>query len=250
MNLSINKEVTYVASFSAGKDSLAMLLRLMAEKRPLDYVLFYDTGMEYTAIYNIVERIRPIVETYGAKFVVLKPDTDFLTEMLLKPVKYRDGNGEHYGMDWCGGNCRWRTAGKITTINRFLNSIEGDIVQYIGIAFDEPERVDYSNNKTYPLVEWQMTEAMCLKYCYDNGYDWKEGDIDLYSILDRVSCWCCKNKNLKELRNMYHFLPEKWGLLKGMQSRIDRPFYHDQTIFELEERFKAEDAQITLWDII
>lgn len=43
----------YIASVSWGKDSLAMLIRLINEQRPLDEVVFYDTGMEFNAIYEI-----------------------------------------------------------------------------------------------------------------------------------------------------------------------------------------------------
>lgn len=43
----------YIASVSFGKDSLAMLLKLVENKMPLDEVVFYDTGMEFKAIYNI-----------------------------------------------------------------------------------------------------------------------------------------------------------------------------------------------------
>ena len=39
----------HIASVSFGKDSLAMLLRLVEEKWPLDIVLFYDTEMEFEA---------------------------------------------------------------------------------------------------------------------------------------------------------------------------------------------------------
>lgn len=39
----------YVASVSFGKDSLAMLLKLIEFKYPLDEVVFYDTGMEFQA---------------------------------------------------------------------------------------------------------------------------------------------------------------------------------------------------------
>lgn len=42
----------YIASVSFGKDSLAMLLRLMEESWPLDVVVFYDTGMEFDCIYK------------------------------------------------------------------------------------------------------------------------------------------------------------------------------------------------------
>lgn len=48
--------MVYVASVSFGKDSLAMLLRLIEEDWPLDHVVFFDTGMEYQAIYNNMEK--------------------------------------------------------------------------------------------------------------------------------------------------------------------------------------------------
>ena len=71
------------------------------------------------------------------------------------------------------------------------------------------------------------------------------GQIDLYEILDRVSCWCCTNKNLKELRNIYLYLPQYWEKLKALQVKIDRPykgFYKGEPrgVFELEKRFSFE----------
>lgn len=88
--------------------------------------------------------------------------------------------------------------------------------------------------------------------CYDRGFHWVEkaanagtAYIDLYTVLDRVSCWCCCNKNLKELRNIYSHLPQYWERLKTLQQQIDRPFkgyYKGQSngIFELEKRFLQE----------
>lgn len=241
--------MNYVASLSCGKDSTAMVLRIMEENLPLTHVVFYDTEMEFNAIYKVLNTLIPKLEAYGAKLTILKPKSNFLVDMLLKPVNTRSGE-EKYGYDWCGGVCRWRTKDKVSSIQSYLNTL-GEYKQYIGIAYDEPFRIKDENNKLYPLVEWEMTEKDCLDYCYKKGIDWKEGEIDLYSILDRVSCWCCANKNLKELRNIYHYLPEYWGLLKGMQSRIARPFRRDgKTIFELEERFKAEDAQLNIFDYL
>ncbi|MCQ2589276.1 MAG: hypothetical protein MJ179_02525 [Treponema sp.] len=85
-----------------------------------------------------------------------------------------------------------------------------------------------------------MTEKDCLNYCYKNGWNWEENGIDLYKVLDRVSCWCCWNKNLKELKNIYQFMPEYWERLKVLQSKIKIPFRDNATIFDLEERFKKE----------
>lgn len=47
----------------------------------------------------------------------------------------------------------------------------------------------------------------------------EENDIELYSVLDRVSCWCCRNKNLKELKNIYNFLPNYWEKLRELQKK-------------------------------
>ena len=222
-----------------------MVLKLIEKGWPLTHVIFYDTGMEFQAILNNWYKLSKYLEGLGIIPVYLKAEMPFWLEMLIKPTKKRDGSIS-YGYDWCGGVCRWRTSAKVQTINKYLETLDGDYTQYIGYAVDEPDRLDTKvskiGNKVFPLVEWNMTEAECLAYCYEMGYNWLEGDIELYQILKRVSCWCCKNKNLVELRNMYHYLPKYWGYLKGLQSRIDRPFYGDQTIFDLEERFKAEDA--------
>ena len=238
----------YILSLSGGKDSLAMLLLVMEKKLPLDRVVFYDTGMEFQAIYNIIDRVKPMVEDYGAFLDILRPQNSFLFDMLVKPVHT---STDKYGYDWCGGCCRWQTSCKVSIINKYLNQFD-EYTQYVGIAADEPTRIRYDNHKVYPLVDAHMTEADCLAYCRARGFTWEEDGVDLYDVLDRVSCWCCANKNLKELRNMYHFLPKYWDYLKGLQSRIDRPFKSStgKTIFDLEERFKEEDRQMSIFDMV
>lgn len=237
-------KVNYVASLSCGKDSLAMVLRLMEEKKPLTHCIMFDTGMEFNAIYNNLEKIKPLLNEYGCHLEIVKPKNHWLEDMLLRPVNLGKEN-EHFGYSWCGGLCRWRTTDKVSSINKYLNTL-GEYVQYIGIAADEPLRVKDENNKVYPLVEWNMTEADCLRYCYDRGWNWNENEVELYDVLKRVSCWCCANKNLKELKNMYLYLPEYWLKLKALQSKITFPFRRngkERTIFELEERFKREVAK-------
>ena len=44
---------------------------------PLDYVVFYDTGMEFQAIYNNRDKIIPILKNKQIQFVELHPDESF-----------------------------------------------------------------------------------------------------------------------------------------------------------------------------
>ena len=226
----------YFASISFGKDSLAMLLRLIEENKPLDEVVFYDTGMEFECIYNLRNKILPLLEAHNIKYTELKPKQTFLYTMFEKPVKKRNGTTGK-GYSWGGGRCRWGTTEKLKAIEKYC---KGNY-EYVGIAYDEQNRLSKERkvNKLFPLAEWKMTEKDCLEYCYNKGYDWHEDGIELYSILDRVSCWCCCNKNLKELENYYKYLPKYWNKLKELQSKTDRPMkYNKYTVFDLEKKFK------------
>jgi 3'-phosphoadenosine 5'-phosphosulfate sulfotransferase (PAPS reductase)/FAD synthetase len=233
--------VKRIASVSFGKDSLAMLLRLLEERWPLDEVVFYDTGMEFRSIYETRDRVLPLLSERGVRYTELRPDYDFEWKMFDKPVNGR--NGFHYGYSWCGGRCRWGTTDKIATVEKYARGSE----EYVGIALDEQRRLEKERNgrKVFPLALWRMTEADCLSYCYERGFEWKEdggaGQIRLYDVLDRVSCWCCSNKNLKELRNMKQLLPDYWEKLKRLQERTDRPMKGlGKSVFDLDQRFEKE----------
>lgn len=234
----------YVASVSFGKDSLAMLLLILEKKLPLDEVVFYDTGMEFTAIYKIRDKIVPILKERGIVFTELRPSNPFLYDMLERPVVSKQ-KSEHNGYGWCGGVCRWGTAHKTAALDRYTKGCH----VYVGIASDEPERLDRLPEwKSSPLADEGLTEADCLEYCRVRGYDWIENGVNLYDILDRVSCWCCSNKNRKELKNIYRYLPEYWEKLKDIQSKLDRPMknYCDEengeygNVFDMERVFRRE----------
>lgn len=206
--------MNYIASVSFGKDSLAMLLMLLEKNYNLDEVIFYDTGMEFQAIYTTRDIVKEMLEEKNIKYTELKPEKPFLYTMLDKEVRKRDGTIQKgYGL--CGGICRWGTTAKNKSIEKYLKKQYGqEYKEFIGIAYDETARIEKERNehKMLPLVDWKMTEKDCLEYCYKKGFEWKEnctlGSVRLYDLLDRVSCWCCANKNKKELENMRLYLPK------------------------------------------
>lgn len=226
----------YVASVSFGKDSLAMLLLIFEHNFPLDEVVFYDTGMEFKAIYNIRDKIIPILKQKNIKYTELKPNISFEEKMYKYPHMSRKGKLKK-GYGWCGGLCRWGTTEKTQTINKYLSS---NVHQYVGIALDETKRLERlkNTNKSSPLAELGYTEKMALEYCHQKGFYWLENDIELYDILDRVSCWCCRNKNLKELKNYKKYLPNYFEKLKQLEKTIGEPM---KKPYFLTERFEKEE---------
>lgn len=233
-----------VASVSFGKDSLAMLLLLLEKEKPLDEVIFYDSGMEFQAIYDIRDRVKPTLEQRGIRFTEVKPGVPFLYDMLERPVNSKK-YGFYLGYGWCGGPCRWGTKLKTKALDGI--AVDAD-THYVGIAADELERLKKLRPpKCSPLAEAGMTEADCLAYCYQRGFFWEESGIRLYDVLDRVSCWCCKNKNRKELKAIYRYLPQYWSQLKELQTQIPMPMkpYSRKgvpygNVFDLEKVFEQE----------
>ena len=114
----------HIASVSWGKDSLAMLLLLIEKSWPLDEVVFYDTGMEFQAIYDTQDRMLPELERLGIKYTRLEPENPFLFDMLERPVQSRQ-KGAHRGYGWCGGLCRWGTTEKLKAIYRERSDTHG-----------------------------------------------------------------------------------------------------------------------------
>ncbi len=231
-----NKKRKYILSFSGGKDSTFLLLELIRRKYPLDEVVFFDTGWEFPVMYEHIEKCKKICKENGIRFVTLhakKPFDYYMFDHIAKSGKK--------GYSWCGGNCRWGTTLKKVALDRYAEQNKQAIV-YIGIAADEKHRLEKEREsyKVFPLAEWGITEAECLQGCYDAGFDWG----GMYQYLDRLSCKFCKNKNLKELRNIRRYYPEVWDELKDYQSRTNRPYKGEgQSVFDLEKRFEFEDER-------
>lgn len=208
----------HIASVSWGKDSLAMLLMLIERGYAPNEVVYYDTGMEFQAIYDTRDAMLATLDAHGIAYTELRPKNPMWWDMFCRPVRKRGaGDVRRRGYGWCGGLCRWGTKAKTSAIDRYARSKEA--VQLVGIAADETERLGRANNSghVHPLAEWGVTEVEALAYCYAHGFEWMERGVRLYDVLDRVSCWCCRNKNLKELRAIHDNLPEYWERLVAME---------------------------------
>ena len=232
------KEKFYVVSLSGGKDSTAMLLRLIEENRPIDKIIFCDTGLEFPQMY---EHLKKLEQYIHREITILKAEHSFEYYLLEYTPKRKNPELEKYsGMSWAGPHHRWCTGIlKVRVVNSYLREIKKDfeLIEYIGIAADEKQRM---KDKRYPLIEWNMTEKDCLDYCYARGFDWG----GLYKIFDRVSCWCCPLQPISELRKLYEHFPNLWEQLEMWDRCTWRQFRNDYSVNDLTVRFGLEKKWI------
>ena len=245
------KPKLHVVSFSGGKDSTAMLLRMVEEGYPIDIILFCDTGLEFPEMEDHVNKVE---EYIGRPITRLKAEKDFMYwatehETIIKTEKsttlIKGETKKGYG--WSTAFSRWCTKElKTNVINKYLRDLKKDyeLVQYIGIAYDEPER---EKDLVYPLISWKMTEADCLHYCYARGFDWG----GLYELFKRVSCWCCPLQSLESLKTLKTNRPELWSRLLEMDKVINKVprdkrnnFRFTTSLTDIERRFEVEDEFI------
>jgi len=244
----MDKPEYYLVSLSGGKDSTAMLLRMLEEGMQIDCILFCDTGLEFPEMYMHLNQLE---QDIGREITRVRSNYSFEYLMFDKPVARKGKSlftqkyGANYtGYGWAGPGVRWCTAQlKDVPKEAFLRTLrkEYTVIEYVGLAADELYRLERKSNQNpnhrHPLVDWGMTEQDCLQYCYDRGYTWS----GLYEHFKRVSCWCCPLQTLNELRQLYRFYPDLWQKLKEWDKRNWRKFRADYSVEELEIRFQFEE---------
>jgi 3'-phosphoadenosine 5'-phosphosulfate sulfotransferase (PAPS reductase)/FAD synthetase len=248
------ESIRHIASFSGGKDSTAMVLRLIEEGRPLDEIVFFDTGWEFPQMHDHIAKFEAFT---GRTVTVLHPPQSFVELLLKKPIVRRKAgaidNGRVFrlGHGWPSPNRRWCTYFKQRTVRWYIrDQYKNDVISYLGIAADEAHRTEnnkgkYRYEQQYPLVKWDMDEAACLAYCRARGFDWG----GLYDISPRVSCFCCPLQRIGQLRNLRRNFPALWAQMLAWDAEIgphNRGFKNYDTVADLERRFANEDRQGTL----
>ena len=68
----------HIVSFSGGKDSTAMLLKMLEENWTIDEILFCDTGKDFPDMIEHIEKVkRYIKENYNKEITILKAEKSF-----------------------------------------------------------------------------------------------------------------------------------------------------------------------------
>ena len=134
-----------IVSYSGGKDSTAMLIKMIEDDVKIDEVIFIDLGKEFLEIELEINKMEKYLRNkLNIGITKLKLDRSFDYYQL----KHKKRNGKK-GYGWCGGVARWGTSLKQRLFNKYIKKKYGydKVVNFEGIAFDEPDRID-KNNKS------------------------------------------------------------------------------------------------------
>lgn len=245
----------YIASCSFGKDSIATILLALEHNEPLDRVVFsevmFDQSRNISAeipehiewVYNVAI---PKLEQMGVKVDVVRAEKDYVT--LVRSIRKKGNHiGKALGFPY-GGHCWVNSELKVAPIKKYYTRIaQGyDITQYVGIAIDEPirlQRLD-GTNKVSLLAKYGYTEDMAMQKCV-------EFDIvsPSYSVCNRGGCWCCMNRTIKAYTKFRRKHPHLWNELRELDkipNRIIDKFKYGLTLSELEtkmDKFELKEKQ-------
>lgn len=238
----------HILSLSYGKDSLACLGAIEDLGWPLDRIVH----AEVWATDTIPADLPPMVEFKKKADQVIKERWGIEVEHVRSKYTYNDcfymvcGEnkreakskyvGKIYGFPfrqgaWCNSRL------KQTVLKKFSKGT----IQYLGIAFDEPDRFhNLSETKKSPLVAVGWNEQMCRQWCEENGLL-----SPIYKTSARGGCWFCHNQSIGQLRILRKNYPELWKLMLKWDEDSPVTFYADgKTVHDFEKRFHAEDLKL------
>ena len=250
----------YIASCSFGKDSIATILLALENNEPLDRVVFSEVMFDHERgisgeipehiewIYNTAI---PKLESMGVKVDVVRAKKDYIQ---LCNTIYKRGNniGLRYGFQ-AGGVCFANSELKLQPIHRYYAKLKNnyDIIQYVGIAIDEPKRLKRleGTNKISLLAKYGYTEKMAMNLCHK--YDLVS---PYYLYTHRGGCWFCANAKISFFCHIRKLYPKLWGqlhLLDKIPDRVHDKFRFGKTLQETEKEMDAleyvKENQLTLF---
>lgn len=178
MNRQQKDNKTYICSWSGGKDSTATIILAHLNNEPLDKIVMSNVMFdkkrnisgELPEHINWVYSIAiPQFEEWGYQVEIVKSEKDYLDLFygVCKRSKYIERVGKYHGFV-IGGMCMANRDLKVKPINDYYKNLNlTNVIQYIGIALDEPKRLERlkETNKISLLEKYKITEAQTKELC-------------------------------------------------------------------------------------
>lgn len=245
------KHKIYVASCSFGKDSIATILLALEHNEPLDKVVFAEVMFDHEKgisgeipehIEWIYKTAIPRLEEMGVKVDVVKDKQDYKS-FFTNAVGGGKFKGRLYGFP-IGGRCVINRNCKIRPIRNYYKQFKKDftIVQYVGIAADEPIRLArLKSNQISLLDKYAYTEQMAMRKCAEYQLV-----SPIYKRSSRGGCWFCMNAHIKDylhIRKHHSLLWDDLRELSWTPNLCSYGFKYGLTLSEVERKMDAFEWQ-------
>lgn len=253
------KPPIYIASCSFGKDSIATILLALENNEPLDRVVFAEVMFDHSRGISgeIPEHIEwvystaiPKLEAMGVKVDVVRGEKDYCW-YFNNPI---GGGGQYKGKMRgfpLGGMCVVNRDCKLKPIRDYYRQYREDyrIVQYVGIAKDEPRRLARIDGvkKKSPLDKYHYTEAMARAKAEEYGLL-----SPIYQSGNRNGCWFCPNCSIRQFGRFRKAHPDLWAELVTLShtpNLCSYGFKYGKTVQEVERLIDWDDRQLKLFDL-
>jgi 3'-phosphoadenosine 5'-phosphosulfate sulfotransferase (PAPS reductase)/FAD synthetase len=232
-NYFFGKGKKQIISFSGGKDSTAMLFKMIELNYKIDDIVFVDTGLELPEMYEYIKKVEIYIDR---KITILKSEHSWDWHF-YKIKKKGNRKGQIYGYPYTiGAWCTDRL--KLVPLNNYFKK-QGKHIRYIGIAKDEQKRKDrLKNNEIAFLYEIGMTEKDAYNYLISlNMLN------PLYLKFNRLGCYNCIKQPLKSLKVIYEDYPKLWNKMKLQEIDSPSSFKPNKSLIDIENKFKKQDTQ-------
>ena len=237
----IDTKVKHILNFSGGKDSTAMLIRMLEENMQVDEIIFCKImatkkiGAELPETYEYINKINDYIkQKYNKEITIITQEKSFEDYFYTKKIRGKRV-GQIYGFPaisyaWCN---------KVLKVNILKNYLKtkGNHISYIGIAADEEKRLKrLKDNECSMLEKWNMTEKYCLDFLKQRNLE-----NPLYNKNhNRLGCWFCPKQSTKTLKILKNEYPNLWEKLLQWQRDSPFPFRINTTIYELDKKITKD----------
>lgn len=205
----------YVAACSGGKDSVATILISLEKKEPLDEVTWVEVMLDKETSGEVPEHrdfvyksLKPFCENNGILFTVLHSSKTY-DDVFHQTFKRGKNTGKKYGFARARG-CFVNRECKMQAFREYKKKQGSNVVFYIGIATDEPKRLQRLNNEQEIslLAKYGLTEKDAVELC-------KKYNLlsPVYEISRRNGCWFCPYAKDKEI---LHFLKNNGNIFNRL----------------------------------
>lgn len=247
----------HIVFYSGGKDSRATVALAHEFGEKIDLIVFSEVMFDKNISGELPEHIDfvrneaiPLFQSWGYEVKILHSELTYM-DMFSHVATKGKRVGSQLGFPMAG-KCIINDRCKIKPIRNFINSYNEEITQYVGIALDEPRRLEKlkNTNKVSLLEKYGYTEQMAFALC-------KKYDLlsPVYDFAPRGGCWFCPNARdceLRHLRNNHRDLWDKLLQLEETPNLIGNKWntLKQISIHDKEVQFMWEDRQVTMFDLI